>query len=213
MWRVVAGAAIASLCLVSSAAAQSGEVNPPYLNWNAAAAERIGKSTRINGRVGGVLDFRGLHTDHAYNYKLRATWLTEAVIQATARLLQLSERLSDSQTEDLVREAQSAGDAVFLVEIDPREGSGVIPTGWSAFLGTAGNERNVVRGVNTPSLEKLKALRGVFRRDYNYELFWVVFPLHAADGSALFPSGTSHADLTVRISNKEGHVSFPVPAR
>jgi len=49
------------------------------------------------------------------------------VIQATARLLQLSERLSDGQVEELVREATAAGDVVILVEIDPREGSGVIP--------------------------------------------------------------------------------------
>ena len=100
-----------------------------------------------------------------------------------------------------------------LVEIDPREGSGVIPNGWSAFLGPAGNDRGVVRGESVPSLEKVKGLRGVYRRDYNYELFWVVFPLKDADGAALFPTGVLRADLTVRISNKEGRVSFPLPAR
>ena len=193
--------------------AQAPASSPPYLSWSAAEAERIGKSMRINGRVGGALDFRVVHTEHSYNYKLRATWLTREVIHATVRLLQLSERLTDGQTEELVHEATAAGDVVMLIEIDPREGSGVIPNGWSAFLGPAGNDRGVVRGENVPGLEKVKGLRGVYRRDYNYELFWVVFPLKDADGAALFPNSVTRADLTVRISNKEGRVSFTIPAR
>ncbi len=204
---------MASMAVVVPATAQDAGSKPLYLAWSAAEAERIGKPTRVNGRVGGALDFRVLHTEHSFNYKLRATWLTKDVIQATARLLQLSERLTDSQTEELVREATAAGDVVMMVEVDPREGSGVIPNDWSAFLGPVGNDRDVVRGTNTPALEKVKALRGVYRRDYNYELFWVVFPLKIANGVPLFSSSVTQAALTVRISSKEGRVSFPVPAQ
>ena len=59
----------------------------------------------------------------------------------------------------------------------------------------------------------MKGLRGVYRRDYNYELFWVVFPLETASGAPLFPNAVTQATLTVRISTKEGRVSFPVPAK
>jgi hypothetical protein len=198
--------------LVVPAGAQDTSSKLSYLAWSAAEAERIGRSTRVDGRVGGAFDIRVVHTEHSYNYKLRATWLTKDVIQATARLLQLSERLTDSQTEELVQKATAAGDVVIMVEVDPREGSGVIPNDWSAFLGPSGNDRDVARGANTPALEKVKALRGAYRRDYNYDLFWVVFPLKTANGVPLFPSGVTQAALTVRISSKEGRVSFPVPA-
>ena len=204
--------AVAVIALVAPAVAQQTNTKSPYLTWSAAEAERIGKATRVDGRVGGAFDFRVVHTEHSYNYKLRATWMTKDVIQATARLLQLSERLTDSQTEELVREATAAGEIVVMVEIDPREGSGVIATDWSAFLGPSGSGSDVARGVSTPALENVKALRGVHRRDYNYDLFWVVFPLEATNGTPLFPSGVTQATLTVRISGKEGHVSFPVPA-
>lgn len=201
----------AAMALGAPVAAQDAGSKPPYLAWSAAEAERIGKSMRVNGRVGGAFDLRLVHTEHSFNYKLRATWLTKDVIQATARLLQLSERLTDSQTEELVREATAAGDVVMMVEVDPREGSGVIPNDWSIFLGPLGNDRDVVRGTNTPDLEKVKALRGVYRRDYNYELFWVVFPLKTISGGPLFPRGVTQSAITVRISSKEGRVSFSVP--
>lgn len=204
--------AMTVMALVLSAVAQDTGSKASYLTWSAAQAERIAKATRVNGRVGGFFDLRVVHTEHSYNYKLRATWLTKDVIQATARLLQLSERLTDSQTEDLVQEATAAGDVVIMVEVDPREGSGVIPNDWSVFLGPSGNDRDVARGTSSPALEKLKALRGGYRRDFNYELFWVVFPLKTANGEPLFPIGVAQAALTVRISGKEGRVSFVIPA-
>jgi hypothetical protein len=203
---------IASVVLAIPSTAQEAGSRPFYLAWSAAEAERIGKSTRVNGRVGSALDLRVVHTERSFNYKLRATWLARDVIQAAARLLQLSERLTDGETEELVREARATGDVVMMVEIDPREGSGVIPNDWSAFLGPAGNDRDTVRGTSVPSLETVKGLRGVYRRDYNYELFWIVFPLKTASGTLLFPRGVRQATLAVRISSKEGRVSFPVPA-
>jgi len=204
--------ALVVMALVVTAGAQDTSSKPGYLSWSAAEAERIGKSTRVNGRVGGVFDLRVIHTEHSYNYKLRATCFTRDVIQATARLLQLTERLTDSQTEELVREATAAGDVVIMVEVDPREGSGVIPNDWSAFLGPSRKDSQDVRGENAPALAKVKGLHGVYRRDYNYELFWVVFPLKSANGTPLFPSGSEQATLTVRISNKEGRVVFLLPA-
>jgi hypothetical protein len=212
MRRVILFAAATTFAL-TTAVAQDVRPKPAYLGWSAGEADRIGKSTRINGRVGGLFDLRGIHTERSFNYKLRATWLTKDVIQATARLLQLTERLTDSQTEEVAREAMAAGDIVILVEVDPREGSGVIPDDWSAFLGPSGNDLGVVRGTNTPALERVKALRGVYRRDYNYELFWVVFPSRTAEGAPLFPNDVKQADLIVRISTKEGRVSFPVPGQ
>jgi len=209
--ELLAAVAVAAV-VVHLGAAQNESARPPYLAWSAAEAERIGKATRVDGRVGSAFAFRGLHTDRAFNYKLRATWLTKDVIQATARLLQLSERLTDSQTEALVQEATAAGDVVMMIEVDPREGSGVIPNDWLALLGPAGNDKDVVRGASVPALEKVKALRGAHRRDYNYDLFWVVFPLKTAEDVPLFPSGAMQAALTVRIAGKEGRVAFPVPA-
>jgi len=43
---------------VTLGASQLMASGSPYLSWSAADAERIGKSTRVNGRVGGALDFR-----------------------------------------------------------------------------------------------------------------------------------------------------------
>lgn len=203
--------AMVMMAFALTGASQDKGPKPAYLSWSKAEAERIGGATRVNGRVGGIFDLRVVHTEHSYNYKLRATWLTRDVIQATARLLQLSERLTDSQTEEVVREATTAGDLVIMVEVDPREGSGIIPNDWSALLGPTGKGSDVVQGVAVPALAGIKGLRGVYRRDYNYEQFWVVFPLKSAKGAALFSSGTAQATLTVRISNKEGSVVFPVP--
>jgi hypothetical protein len=207
----IAALLVVMMASAAVASAQDTASKPPYLSWSAQEAERIGKSTRVNGRVGGAFDLRVVHTEHSFNYKLRATWLTRDVIEATARLVQLTERLTDGQAEELVREAMAAGEIVIMVEVDPREGSGVIPNDWSAFLAPAGNDQSTVRGINTPALEKVKALRGIYRRDYNYELFWVVFPSRTAEGAQLFQNGVRQAELTVRISGKEGRVSFPVP--
>ena len=79
------------------------------------------------------------------------------MIQASARFAQLRGRLSEEKIRSLVRDAESVGNAVFLIEIDPREGSGVIPQDWEAYLQVKGKggksiSDNVVTGVKTPSL-------------------------------------------------------------
>jgi hypothetical protein len=113
-----------------------------------------------------------------------------------------------------VAEAEKAGDTVVMVEIDPREGSGVIPNDWAAFLQAETPdfaEPRAVRGVDTPRLREVKALAGVLRRNYDYDRFWVVFPLKDGDGKPLFLPSDTHAELVVRIFEKEGRVRWPIP--
>ena len=169
---------------------------------------------RKNGRVGGAFDGRVIHTEHSINYKLRATWLTPEVIRASARLEQLRSYLSERETLDLVDEAEAAGDTVILVEIDPREGSGVIPREWLAVLQPKGarlEDLGGVRGENRPELRRVKALSGVMKRDYAYDLFWLVFPLAGEEGEPLFPDSVDEAELVVRIYDKVGRVDWEIP--
>jgi hypothetical protein len=133
------------------------------------------------------------------------------VIKATARLLQLHNRTSDDDTRRIVAEALAAGDTVVMVEIDPREGSGVIPLDWEAFLRPAGADDRAVSGTKVAALRGVKSLAGVLRRNYDYDRFWVVFPLFEPNGEPLLAEGVSTVELVVRISDKEGRVSWPVP--
>lgn len=116
-------AALLALAL-SAALAQDAD---DWLTWPAARAQAIGKAAYVTGRVGGLFDTRILTTERSYNYKLAATWMTPDVIRASARLLQLSERLTDGQARALVAAAEAPAGTVVMIEIDPREGSGVIP--------------------------------------------------------------------------------------
>jgi hypothetical protein len=206
---------VAAIVLVSSALLGAQGQDDSWLTWSASRAQGIGKAAYVQGRVGGIFDTRFLKTERSYNYKLAATWLTADVIRATARIQQLTERLSDDQARGLVAEADKARDTVVMVEIDPREGSGVIPNDWAAFLQAQvdeGEEPRSVRGQDTPRLREVKALAGVLRRNYDYDRFWVVFPLTHADGKPLFAAGDVAAELVVRIADREGRVRFPIPS-
>lgn len=188
----------------------AGAYQEEYITWSAKQAEAIGRSMRERGRVGAGQGL--LHTERATSYKLRATWLTPEVIRATARLEQIKARLTDERTRALVSEAENVGDTVLMIEIDPREGSGVVPLDWQAFLqATGGVKPGIVTGANTPGLRDMKALAGVAQRDYDYDVFWVVFPLKSENGEPLFAESTVSAELIVRIYNKEGKVSWKVP--
>lgn len=203
--------AIASVVVLALAQAS----DEAWLHWDAARAQAVGKAAYVQGRVGGIFDTRFLKTERSYNYKLAATWLNGDVIRAGARTLQLTGRLSDDDTRRLVTEASAAGDTVVMVEIDPREGSGVIPTDWSAFLQPAtpkDQSARAVRGTSRPELRDVKALAGVLRRNYDYDRFWVVFPLRHEDGKPLFGPGDAEAELVVRIADREGRVKWPIPA-
>jgi hypothetical protein len=203
-------AALVAVALISGVRAQ---VDDSWLSWPASRAQAVGKAAYVQGRVGGIFDTRLLKTERSYNYKLAATWLTPEVIRASARLVQLNERLSDDAARALVMEAERAGDTVVMVEIDPREGSGVIPDDWAAFLqpATDGDSTAGVKGTDTPSLRTVRALSGVLRRNYDYDRFWVVFPLKYPDGKPLFSSVDATAELVVRIHDREGRVKWPIP--
>lgn len=172
------------------------------------------KNMRESSKIGSLFDLRGIHTSRSVNYKFRATWLTPEVIRATARLQQLRNRLSDQQTRELVAEAESAGDTVFLVEIDPREGSGVIPNDWRAILQPkdlkAGAD-GAVSGINSANFRNIKALAGMVRRDYDWDIFWVSFSLVDKDKHPIFPVETSQIQLIVGIYDSEGRLNWQMP--
>lgn len=194
--------------------AQLSSDSDAYLSWTASQAEQIGKATRTNGKVGSAFDFRVINTDHAINYKLRATLLTPEVIRASARLEQLRNRLTNEQTKKLVEEAEASNDLIVMVEIDPREGSGVIPLDWRVFLQSKDYKDGsgwAITGIKRPELRNLKALAGVFKRDYNYDAFWVAFPLVNENQSSLIPSDIAEFELFVGIHSKEGRVVWRIP--
>jgi hypothetical protein len=174
-----------------------------YFSWAANHAQSIGEGAYRRGRVGGFLDGRLLKTERAYNYKLAATLLSPSVIRASARLLQLRSRLSTEAAAALVTEAEGTPGIIVMIEIDPREGSGVIPPDWEAFLQPKGRPESAARGADTPALRNVKALAGVLRRNYDYDRFWVVFP-----GPVSVPDAGS-IELVVRIHDKEGRVEWP----
>jgi hypothetical protein len=96
-----------------------------------------------------------LNTEQAQSYKLRALWFTPEVIGASARQIQLQDRLTEAQTCALVEEAETTGYTVNLVDLDPDEGSGVIPPDWAAFLvprSTRADAGRWVRGLDKPGL-------------------------------------------------------------
>ena len=111
-------------------------------------------------------------------------------------------------------EAEAAGDTVFMIEIDPNEGSGIVPEDWLAILqpkGLGRGEAGAVRGTRMTTLRDMRALGGVFKRDYAYDAFWVVFSLKNDSGAPLFDVNTRDAELVVNIQGREGVVSWPIP--
>jgi len=192
---------------------QARATDEEYLTWSAEQAVNIGKGWRVSGRVGGAIDLRVIHTEHSYNYKLRATLMSPEVIRATARLEQLRLHLTDEQTRSLVKDAEQGNGLVALVEIDAREGSGVIPLDWRSSLQPGGSKSDSptsISGTSTPSLRNVRALSGVARRDYAYDIFWVVFPITNPDGKPIWEHAPDSIDLVVGIYNKEGRVTWPM---
>jgi hypothetical protein len=191
-----------------------------YLHWSQQEAESVGKSTYHDGKVGSRVlfvwlgvDTRGLKTERSQNYKVRATWFTPEVIRASARSAQLKDRLTDKETQALVAEAEAVNGTVIMIELDPNEGSGVIPLNWSAFLQPKGNinPNEAVRGVQMPDLRKARAFQGVQQRNYDYEQFWVAFPLIRDDGNIIVGSDKNELELVVRIYDREGTVTWVIP--
>jgi hypothetical protein len=202
------------LAITISVSAQSlASDSETYLSWNVTQAEKIGEQMRGNGRVGGR-DFRVIHTERAINYKLRATMMTPEVIRASARLEQLRNRLTDEQTRNLVKEAETTADLVVMVELDPREGSGVIPLDWRVFLQPKGLKTGsvgAITGNKSPHLRNVKALSGVFRRDYDYDVFFVSFPLVDENKIPLISVDVAEIELLVGVYVNEGRVAWKMP--
>ncbi|MBI4910118.1 MAG: hypothetical protein HY820_41255 [Acidobacteria bacterium] len=185
-----------------------------FLRWDAKAARDRALTMRARGQVGKSLDIRITGTDRAYNYKLRATWLTPEVIRGCVRLKQLASAMTDAEAKQMVEEAERAGRIIIQIEIDPREGSGVIPKDWVALLGPAPGKAAVgrnVKGASQPKLQDVAGLAGGVPRDYAYDAFWVVFPDKFEDGRPLFSNSDIEAELTVRIHNKVGKVRWTLP--
>ena len=205
-----------------TAAALLGADNE-YLHWTAKEAKNIALASRINGQIGKTADFRIFATDRSFNFKLRATWMTPAVIEALARLEQIGKALTPEETRRLVDAGLAAGDIVIQIAIDPREGSGIVPSDWTALLGARTEKSSdatlgkpsgsrLVRGTSTPSLADVRSLAAVPPRDYSYQLFWVVFPILGDDGKPIFSATDTEAELSVTIQGKTGKIRWPIPA-
>ncbi len=135
----------------------------------------MGKSMRKKGKVGSSFRLRGLKTNRVINFKLRATLMSPEMIRASARFNQFRDRLSNIQTRNLVKEAEAIDELVFLIELNPNEGSGVIPLDWRVFIQPRGlqlGDEGAIKGKKSSKLRKVKALAGVFKRDYDYDVFF-----------------------------------------
>lgn len=181
-----------------------------YLSWSAEQSKNIRESWRIKGRVGGFFDTRILSTDKSFNYKLRATLMSPEAIRATARIEQINNQLSDKETIALVAAAEKFKSLIVIVEIDPREGSGVIPNNWRSSLKPKDAENSALRGINRNDLREVAALKGSVNRDYDYDIFTVEFPLKDEDGDFIWKTVPTEIELTIGIYNKEGRVSWKV---
>lgn len=155
------------------------EIDKSYLSWNEKQTVQIGGSWREKGRIGGVFDGRVTSTDKAYNYKLRATLMSPEAIRATARREQILNGLNETEARKLVAEAENEKSLVVLIEIDPREGSGIIPNDWRVTMqpkAMDSESNQTIRGVKSQSLGNITAFKGVFTRDYDYDVFRASFP-------------------------------------
>ena len=200
-------------CTVTSAQDLLESLDKNYLSWSEKQISQIGQVWREKGRIGGFFDIRVMSTDKAFNYKLRATLMSPEAIRATVRRAQMLNGLTETEARKLVDEAEKERQLVVLVEIDPREGSGIIPSDWRVVLqpkGADGNLDQKIRGVKNQSLREITAYKGVFTRDYDYDVFWVAFPLKDEEGNSVWTNAPGEIELVVGIYNKEGRVTWKV---
>jgi len=202
---------VVALLLSTCILAQSNS-KEAYLSWSAQQATKIRESWRVKGRVGGFFDTRIISTDKSFNYKLRATLMSPEAIRATARIEQINNGLSDKETNALVAAAEKFKSLIVIVEIDPREGSGVIPNSWRSSLKPKDgeNSNSALRGSNRNDLREVAALKGSVNRDYDYDIFTVEFPLKDEDGNFIWKTVPTEIELTVGIYSKEGSVNWKV---
>ena len=204
---------ITLFCVVVSAQDSFRELDKNYVSWSDKQTLQLGEIWREKGRIGGFFDNRITSTDKAFNYKLRATLMSPELIRAAARREQLRNGLTEAEMRKLVAEAEKEKSLVLLIEIDPREGSGVIPNDWRAMLQPKGldtESNKSIRGIKNQSLRDITTFRGVFTRDYDYDVFWVAFPLQDDKGNPLWTNIPNQLELVVGIYNKEGRVTWKV---
>jgi len=202
-----------SFTISAQDSARGQDKNEEYLTWTLSQAERIGKSTIKEFRSGSSLDFRIMGQDKAFTYQVQITVFTPEVIRASARVHQIKNRLSADETRKLVAEAEAEGDLVAMVEVDPAEGSGVVPLDWRIFLQPPGfvpGNDGAVAGVKAPYLRTVKAFSGVKRRDYEYDVFWVIFPLTNEKNEAVLTDSMGSFEILVGFYSKEGKTSWPI---
>lgn len=185
-----------------------------YLTWSLKEAETIGRSTRKSANSSASAPaIRVMSTDRATFYQIRATLFTPEVLRASARFHQINNRLTNDQTRTLIAEAEASGDLVAMIEIDPAEGSGVVPLDWRVFLEKDGyviGFEGAVAGIKSPELRRSPLFQGVFKRDYEYDVFWVRFPLLNENKKLIFDESASSMILTVGIYKSEARVSWPI---
>lgn len=189
------------------------QADDAWLQWPEKSAREIGRRMRVVGRVGGIWGIRGLHTERAMNYELRATWMTPDVLRASARMAQLTGRRSAAEATRLLRDAEAVADTIVMVELDPREGSGVIPLDWAAYLqpkGAAPDSGRAVAGTHIKNARDYPAFAGVEKRDYDFDVFLLGFPLRDSEGRFVL-AGSTEAELVIRINAAEGRVSWTIP--
>jgi hypothetical protein len=180
---------------------------------NEKEARQFIDSMREKGRVGGRWDSRVTSTDRSYNYKLRATWLTPQILQAMGRLLEINKGLSPTEVQQILADIRPEAAHYILVELDPREGSGVIPQDWLARFGPSGVEDRQVAGQLLSEQGSWKKLIGALPRDYSYDIFIVRFPLEVREGIKVLDASVPEAELKVRIYSKMGSVRWRITPR
>jgi hypothetical protein len=205
---------IAAILLAHAGSALPQAPLDAYQSWSAKQAEAIIKKMLVKGRVPGSRGMNPFNTAQSKSYKLRAVWVTPEVIAASARQIQLQERLSEVRARALVEEADLAGYTIVLVDLDPDEGAGVIPPDHATFLqpkGAAPDSGRAVRGIERPGFSEKQALARVLRRDFAYDRLWFMFPTETESGAPLFSSTDQEAELIVQIRGREERVQWLIP--
>lgn len=200
------------LLSVSSTSIAQQSHKEDYLSWSSEQAFNIGTKWRVAGRVGWGprLD---LFSSDACFYDVRATLMTPEAIRAAARLDQLRRHFTDAETHELITEAEKVAGLVAVIEINPREGSGIVPLNWWATLQPKGaNEDSplAIAGINNPELRQFRALTTVAPRNYDYDVFWVVFPLRDRQGKLIWETPPDRIEIVIRIRDKQGRMSWRV---
>ena len=201
-----------SVCAFAQQTAPASQ-KEDYLSWTANQATQMGKRWRVAGRVG----WQFVRWDPLYSgvcfYELRATLMTPDAIRAAARLEQLRRHLTDDETRALVMEAENVDGLVAYIELNAREGSGVIPLDWHSTLRPKDAKDDsplAIAGTNTPALRHIKALTRVGKREYQYDVFWVVFPVRDKQGKLIWETPPEEIELVVQINDLRGRVSWRV---